>query len=249
MSSWQALKDECARWRDVGRTPELWWRDDDAQQPAPALERLLTLSARYEVPLALAVVPAGAGPELFARLGDTVQVLQHGADHRNRAAAQEKKSEFPASEPVDEALARLHDARARLEKLAGDRFVAVLAPPWNRLADALAPRLVAAGYRGLSRFGERRTTIRRLCEVNTHVDIVAWRGDRGFVGEAAALQALLQQLASRRAGAPAAFDPAGLLTHHAVHDDAAWRFIERLLETTRATTNLRWRAAQELFHA
>ena len=30
MTSWQALSDEAARWRDAGRTADLWWRDDDA---------------------------------------------------------------------------------------------------------------------------------------------------------------------------------------------------------------------------
>ena len=248
MAGWQAFKEECARWRDAGRALEFWWRDDDAQRPAPALDRLLALSARFEVPLALAVIPVAAEPDLFARLGDCVQVLQHGADHRNRSSAGGKKSEFPDSEPAEEALARLEKARLRLARLAGTRFVPVLAPPWNRFPDALAPRLVSAGYRGLTRYGARHAAIPGLREVNAHVDIVAWRGDRGFVGEAGALQAFLQQLTERRENGFDASEPLGLLTHHAVHDDAAWQFIERLLETTR-DADLRWRAAQELFHS
>jgi len=249
MDGWRALREEGARWRDQGRAPELWWRDDDAQRPTPALERLLALSASHAVPLALAVIPMQAEADLIARLGATVQVLQHGADHRNRAAAGEKKTEFPVAEPVEAAFARLGAARLRLGGLAGDRFVQVLAPPWNRLSEDLLPRLAALGYRGLSRYGARRAPVPGLREVNTHVDIVAWRKDRGFIGEEAALQAIVQQLAGRREGRLDASEPTGLLTHHAAHDAAAWRFVERLLETTRDIAGLRWRSAQELFHA
>jgi proline iminopeptidase len=39
-----------------------------------------------------------------------------------------------------------------------------------------------------------------------------------------------------------------LRAHHAVHDDAAWTFLERLFETTRTLPGVRWRSAQELFH-
>ena len=36
------------RWRDEGRTLPIWWRDDDAIAPTPALERLLALAERFE---------------------------------------------------------------------------------------------------------------------------------------------------------------------------------------------------------
>jgi hypothetical protein len=248
MASWQGFQEACARCRDSGRALEFWWRDDDAQHRAPALEKLLELSARFQVPLALAVIPVEADPDLLAGLGDHVQVLQHGADHCNRAAAGEKKSEFPDAEPTDEAMRRLGKARMRLESLAGGRFVPVLAPPWNRFPDGLAHHLVSAGYRGLSRYGARHGGIPGLREVNTHVDIIAWRGDRAFIGEDAALEALLLQLSARSTSSSNAPEPIGLLTHHAVHDNAAWQFIERLLETTSATKDLHWRSAKELFH-
>jgi hypothetical protein len=249
VSAWQALREEGARWQDAGRAAQLWWRDDDAGALVPALERLLALGERHGVPLALAVVPATADAALVARLGQDVSILQHGTDHRDRAAPGEKKSEFAAAEPPSEALARLASARDRLAHLAGARLLSVLAPPWNRIPDALVPRLVAAGYRGLSRFGARKSAQPGLREVNTHLDIIAWRGDRAFVGEAEALAGLLRQLAARRTGEAGASEPIGLLTHHAVHDAGAWRFLERLLETTRRTPGLQWRSAQELFHS
>lgn len=244
---WGELADELARWRDAGRTVEFWWRDDDAGEMNPALARLLALAERSDVPLALAVIPARAGPELFVRLPRQVSILQHGADHVNRAAAA-KKSEFPDDEAPQAALARLAQARERLARLAGGFAPAVLAPPWNRIAAALVPRLAAAGFCGLSLYGARTAALAApgLRQVNAHVDIVDWRGTRGFVGEERALAAVCAHLAARRAGRADPAEPTGVLTHHALHDEAAWAFLGRLFDVTRAA-GARWLGAVELF--
>src|SRR5262245_46700731 len=122
----------------AGRQPVFWLRDDDATAPTPALERLLELCAATKVPLALAVIPMKAQPELFPRLKRAVTVMQHGGDHVNRAAPDAKKTEFPAHEPAQAALQRLAQGRERLQALAGARALPVLAPPWNRFrADLL----------------------------------------------------------------------------------------------------------------
>jgi len=248
LAPWRTLDEELARWRDAGREVEFWWRDDDACRATPALERLLALATRAGVPLALAVVPLAAQPQWLAGLSPSVRLLVHGADHVDRAAAGEKKTEYPASEPAAQALERLAAARARLERLAGARTLAALAPPWNRIAPGLVPQLAAAGFSGLSRYGARRSAepTPGLREVNTHVDLVAWRAGRGFVGEAAALGLAVHHLAARRTGAADAAEPTGWLTHHACHDAAAWSFLERLFERTRAAPGVRWRDAAEL---
>lgn len=246
--AWRSLADELARWRDAGRPLELWWRDDDAAQPIAALARLLALAERSRVPLALAVVPLHAEPGRFPDLGRNVSVLQHGTDHLNRAAAGEKKTEFPAAEPAQSALERLSRAREHLRSLAGERFLAVLAPPWNRCAPQLVPHLRTA-YVGLSQYGSRKQAapVPGLRQINTHVDIVAWQSGRGFVGEEAALRLLLEHLAARRTGTADASEPTGLLTHHARHDAAAWDFLERLFDTTRESAGVSWWDAARLF--
>src|SRR5258708_32020150 len=145
--SWQMLEEEVARWKDTGRTVDFWWRDDDATAPSAAVRQLLQLSKASGVPLALAVIPLGAKPELFEALG--ASVLMHGTDHRNRAAAAEKKSEFPLAEPEVEAIARLAAARERLARLAGGSFRPAPAPPWNRFNRSLIGDLRQCGVPGL----------------------------------------------------------------------------------------------------
>jgi len=249
-AAWQALKDECARWRDEGREVEFWWRDDDAARPHPALARLLDLARRASAPLAVAVIPLEATGAVFAEFGAGVALLQHGADHRNRAAATEKKTEFPASESPAAAAARLVAARSRLAELAPGRVMPVLVPPWNRFPRPFLPALAAAGYLGLSQFGARAAAdpAPGLRQVNTQVDVVAWKDGRGFAGEDSVLAAAVRHLAAKREGRADAAEATGWLSHHLVHDEACWTFLERLFETAESSLGVRWRTAQALFN-
>jgi hypothetical protein len=235
--SWTRLEAELARRCDAGRPARFWWRDDDAGAVLPEAKRLLGMSSASGIPLSLAVIPEAAEPELFGLLHDGVTVLQHGTDHRNRAAPGEKKTEDPAAEPVEAALARVSDGLGRLRAVAGARFCPVLAPPWNRVRRDLAEKLPAIGIRGLSMYGPRPRTEAApgLRQVNTHVDIVAWRQGKRFIGEDEAIRLAVQNLAVE--------DPLGWLTHHAVHDDAAWDFLQRLF----ALDGPRWLSGREVF--
>jgi hypothetical protein len=248
-ASWQAFADELSRWRDAGRAVEFWWRDDDATQPTPALTRLVAQARDAQVPLGLAVIPDGAEPALFDVLNPFVEVLQHGFDHRNRAAQGEKAAEFPAGEAQDAALQRLASGRVRLQALAGERLLPVLVPPWNRFSPALVQHLAALGIRGLSTFGPRAAAepAPGVHQVNTHVDLIAWKRGRGFVGEERALGEAVEHLVARRTGAADASEPTGWLTHHAVHEDALWSFLARLLDQTRAQPGVRWLRPAEAF--
>lgn len=249
--AWQSFLDEIAQWRDSGRQVDFWWRDDDASRPDPALARLTALAVAARVPLALAVIPADVEAAAFEPITDWVSLLQHGMDHRNLAATGEKKTEFPLAGSLPDVLARLKHGRARLQQVAaGSKVLPVLVPPWNRIsAPQLVAHLAAAGYCGLSTFGPRRSLYAApgLVMVNTHVDIIDWRGTRGFVGEELALGQATRHLQERRSGQADAGEATGWLTHHAVHDEAAWGFMALLLERTRDLQGVCWRAAAELF--
>jgi hypothetical protein len=242
--SWHSLEEEISKWRDAGRTVEFWWRDDDAIAPTAPVKQLLELSARSAVPLALAVIPLAAKPELFE--GMRARVLLHGTDHRNRAAPGEKKTEFAAAETEAAALGRLEQARERLARLAGAAFLPVLAPPWNRFPRTLLPALDSIGVRGFSGFGPRPAAVPGIVQANTHVDIIDWRGTRAFCGDDEALAAAARHLAERRTGGTDGAEPTGWLTHHERHDSAAWNFLERLFERTRRL-GASWVDAQSIF--
>lgn len=246
-SAWSQLRDEIARWTDIGRVVDFWWRDDDACHMTAQLRQLVGLSARMQVPIALAVVPFGVQAEVLAQNPRWVRLLQHGCDHVNRAGPVEKKTEFPSAESAMDALTRLEDGWARID---GPAAVRVLVPPWNRIGAAGLPgRLAQAGYWGLSRFGPRAgaADLPGLAQVNTHVDIIDWRGTRGFVGEELALRAALAHLQARRMGEADPAEATGWLTHHLVHDAACWHFMARLFAFCREHAAVVWQPADHLF--
>ena len=268
MSDWPALQDELEAWRASGRPATFWWRDDDATDRTPALERLLDLAGRLRVPVNLAVIPAHATTALAARLADAatpVAVLQHGFDHANHAPDGEKSVELGLHRPgvaISQELAR---GRAMLKATFGERAAPVLVPPWNRVAEGFVPELPGLGFRGLSTHTARTAArpAQGLVVCNTHLDVMRWRPKREFLGENEALDLLVRHLKARRqamAGPPAADrpaaglagadpqEPSGLLTHHLVMDEAAWDFVARLLAVLGAHGATRWLTAEEAFH-
>ena len=226
-----ALDREVDTWRAAGREVTLWWRDDDAVEPSPALSRLL--DARPGCPLGLAVIPASAKASLVGVLPDEVDVLVHGFAHANHAVSGDRKSEYPAGRVAPD---ELREGRERLEALFGERVLPVFVPPWNRMAEDAAAALPAAGYRVLS--GYRGRPEGPLPRLDTHVDLVDWRGGRRFAGADAVLGALAAALAARRGARITA--PTGVLSHHLVHDEAAWRFLECLLAWGEDAPGVRW---------
>jgi hypothetical protein len=250
VSTWQALDEEAARWQEAGRTAQLWWRDDDAADSGPALDRLLGLHRQTDTPLSLAVVPAHATPALANRLAAEpgVDLLQHGYAHLNHAAPGEKKAELGPHRPAMIVLGELGTGWLALERLFGGRALSVMVPPWNRIAPVLVPTLPEIGFSGLSTFGPRRRPrpVRGLLQINTHVDLIDWKSGRSFAGEAAVLGALVAALAHARTVSD---EPVGLLSHHLAMDGRAWDFLRSMWEKAPIMPGIRIQPAHELFAA
>src|SRR4051812_9510597 len=239
-TTWNDLAAALDRAQDSGQEVELWLRDDDAVAPSAALERLLALSTAHAVPLTLAVIPAATGAPLAARLDGQrlVRVAAHGFAHTNHAPADEKKQELGPHRPTQAVLGELARGLGRLRALHGGRVLPLLVPPWNRIDAQLVAQLPAAGFEILSTFGPPRPAPLRV--LNSTVDIIDWHGSRGGRDPGALLAEILAQLTQspRR--------PIGLLTHHLVHDAAAWAFLERLLAVTAGHPASRWRDVSAL---
>ena len=253
MVGWGGLADEFDAWAAAGRAASLWWRDDDAAEPTAELARLIDLAGEAQVPLCLAVIPAAAAPALAPQLAaahEGVVAVPHGFAHRNHALAGQRKSEFPAGRGLGAMVEELERAWRLTAELFGRRAMPVLVPPWNRIASDLVPCLPRAGYRGLSALasakpGPAPAPVACLRRRDAHVDIIDWRGDRGFIGEAAALEAIVARLALLRAGASA--HPLGVLTHHLMHDEAAWAFLAKFAARTGGHRSVRWPTVAKIF--
>lgn len=246
LAAWSRLDRALAHAAAAQRAVRIWWRDDDAVAPGPALDRLLALSRRHGVPLALAVIPASAEPDLARRLDDEplASVLVHGYSHRNHAPAGAKKQEFGHRDPAAMA-AQLAEGLQRLVGLFGRRCLPVLVPPWNRIDPALVPRLAGLGFAGLSVHGPRPgASAAGLALANTHLDPIDWKGDRGLAEEAGLVDRLAAEIERLAVGAQ---EPFGLLTHHLVHDAWLWGFVERLLQRLAGSPAVHFAPASTLF--
>jgi hypothetical protein len=244
-ADWVALFRILDAYGTAGRMAELWWRDDDATAPTPALTRLREISAATGIRPLIAVIPARATPELAA-LTDLV-VCQHGWNHDNHAPLGQSKAELGAHRPLSVVMGELARGWLKIKSL----FPAplpVLVPPHNRISKEAADLLAAAGYRGLSTFNARKAARPGLIQANTHCDIMDWH-TRAFGGEGPALGALVAHLAAKLDGKADPDEPTGLLTHHLAHDEAAWDFTDAVLRRVAAHPAVIWRDPAEIFGA
>ncbi len=242
--AWDPLHRELDRWQAAGRVARFWLRDDDAVEPTPALETLMTLACQSGVPLTLAVIPGLTGEALAVRLAEetSVTVAVHGWSHTNHAGPQAKKQELGGERPAEVVLGELGEGFRLLERLHPARLVPVLVPPWNRIDPALIPALPGLGFAALSVYGRARQD-GPVPLLNTHVDIIDWHGTRGGRSEAELVAELVAELRDRFAGSD---EPVGVLTHHLVHDTAAWDFLSALFAVTGGHPAVRWSPASEL---
>jgi hypothetical protein len=223
------LEIELAEWQAAGLEAGIWWRDDDLGAPSPGLDRLLRAAMDLSMAPLLAVVPKWATSDLPNRLaGHSVQIAVHGWAHVDHEAGRGKKSEFGSARPTADLLADVSAGMERLVDLFSDDPAFCFVPPWNRMIPELAHLLPSLGIRGLSLFGRHpnRNQVPKLDQINTHVDVINWRGDRRFIGADAMAKAIAVELAGRRLERVGTDEPIGLLTHHLemVADD--WRGFE-----------------------
>lgn len=252
-SIWQPLIDRLDRCEAAGKAFDFWLRDDDAVEPTAALGRLLELAERFTVPATLAVIPASTDERLsrdLAGRGD-IGVAVHGWSHRNHAPMGEKSQELGAHRPREVVLGELTAGYTRLKALYPSAFVPLLVPPWNRIDAGLIAGLPEIGFRALSVFGpetggkpHRTFAHPELTIINTHVDVIDWHGARGCRDHAEIVDDILRRLDQAGEGGGAT----GILTHHLVHDESVWSFLQKLFEITAPHPACRWRKIADLIN-
>lgn len=221
---------ELARWKARGHAPVVWWRDDDARRPTPALERLLALSNRCEAPITLAAVPDGDIQALAeaCRAAGEVELAIHGFRHENRAPPGRPSGEINDLDRLADVVLELGTALDVFRR-AGTR-ARLFVPPWNNIHPTLKTALSLHDLE-LSGYGDPRDADEPT-RLDAHVDVLRWKPEPRFRGAARFLSRTRRLLAERRV--KALWDePLGLLTHHLDHDEAAWRFLEAFLPVMR----------------
>ena len=251
MNFTDTLYSELDQWNFNGDEATFWWRDDDAQKSTPELETILALSTKYDVPVALAVIPDGSEPSLvkLVRGNPLVNVLQHGFSHSNHAPADQKKQELGNHREAEVIQQQLHEGLLLLSRQFGDQAIPVMVPPWNRISAEVTSLLAELDILGLSCYGQRQVSevAENLWLVNSHADIINWKQNKSFIGEQQAITILVDHLQSKREGRADQAEPTGLLTHHLVHDNASNDFLEALFMALDEHPAVTWLSAERVF--
>jgi len=142
--------------------------------------------------------------------------------------------------PLDEICSELARGYAALAERHAPNFVPLLVPPWNRIEPVIVQALPELGFQGLSTFGA--TTSSSIAMVNTHVDVIDWRGTRGGRNANELAIELAKIIESTQ-------KTIGILTHHLVHDDAAWLFLQQLFSITSLHAGAQWVPVSHLLPA
>lgn len=247
-ADWTPLDAELAIWEQNDMVLPLWWRDDDAIAPTPALDTLCDMADRLGLAVHLAIIPACVQHSLADAVSNRPVVpVVHGWSHQNHAVQGQKKAEYPVNRPLAEMLTEVIKSRATLADMFSDSLCPMFVPPWNRITPELVAELPKAGYTALSTFTPRKTPAAApdLTRINTHLDPIAWHDGRSLIDPATLIAQVTRQLADRRAGVADNDEPYGILTHHLVHDAAIWGFCEQLISRLLRGPAIPWTASKQ----
>ena len=227
---WSPLRAELAACRRDALDIPLWWRDDDAIDLTPALDRLDLLATQVCMSVHLAVIPAHATQALADHMHGTRLIpLVHGWAHTDHSGPNEKKNEFLTDRP--DLVQDSGRGFERMTTLFGNALRPMFVPPWNRVQDGLVPALARQGFTALSTFGARQAieAAPGIELINTHIDPIWWKGTRDLVDPETLVAAAVAHLQARRRGEQDPTEPFGILTHHLVHTPAIWAFTSDFL--------------------
>jgi len=225
---WSPLRAELSKWRRKNMTLPVWWRDDDAIEVTPHLERLVTRSEAIGVPIHLAIIPRDASKELaeFIKATGLIVPVVHGWSHTDHQPDADTNSEFGEARPRDIRCEEAGEGLRRLQRMMGDGVCPMFVPPWNRVGGDMLADLPALGYRYLSTCNPRdvEEPAAGLQVINTHIDPIYWRPSRQMSHPELVIEKMTNLLKKRRQGKSDNAEPFGLLTHHLAHSPKIWEF-------------------------
>lgn len=223
-------------------SPEIFFRDDDADRDLQELQTLLGIFRERRVPLSLAVIPGSlqkSGVNLLceAAKAQVLELHQHGWIHANHET-EGRKCEFGSSRSYAEQFADISRGAKVLREAFGPLFTPIFTPPWNRCTAETRRVLRDLDFRALSTIRSDKSVGSEpgLAEVPVSVDIFHWKGGIRLKTEEELTVELLERSKTL---------PIGVLLHHKTMSKEAWVRLERLLDTL-IQCQARFRVMEEL---
>ena len=217
----------------------VFFRADDVAIPSVKQNRLLELFVRNDAPLCAALVPAWINRSRWEDVCHHVRGQhrffawhQHGWSHHNHQSIG-KKQEFGPGASFEQKRRAIVRGRDKLTAILGDHFLPVFTPPWNRLDLDTLHILKEQGFLAISRYrGDRLPSLSGLPDFPANVDLHTRKEGNAEDQWQGLLAELDQALAT---------GIAGLMIHHQRMNDAAFVFLEALLQRIHTHPTIRLR--------
>jgi peptidoglycan/xylan/chitin deacetylase (PgdA/CDA1 family) len=214
----------------------IFFRADDVAVPGKQFARLLAIFAKQRIPLCLAVVPAWLSDlrwQKLRKIEENVTSLwcwhQHGWRHMQHEE-KGKKQEFGPRRKRADLEKDLVRGRTRLEGLMGEDFFPVFTPPWNRCDYRTLQLLSRLKYVAVSRSQNSKPPAPQgLPDFHVNVDLHTRKEQNSEIGWQNLLGELKDAICSGFGG---------IMIHHQRMNQAAFDFLEILLENLAQQKNL-----------
>ncbi len=247
LPGWKQMLDEASvRMASTLESP-IFFRADDIGVASKAFDSLCRLFRHYQVPLAMAVIPAwlsGTRQEKLTQAAPVDESLwnwhQHGWRHTNWQKEGEK-SEFGLGRAPEYQFEDIQHGRAKMERIFGPNFVPVFTPPWNRFSPATLSVLRKLDFKGIS-----AATPYPSCIKSGHglkcFPVRLWLHTRESVSPASDFTLLIDQFN----GLSKIKGPAGIVVHHRRMSPFAFEFLDRMLYNLKYVINAQFSSFKEM---
>jgi peptidoglycan/xylan/chitin deacetylase (PgdA/CDA1 family) len=229
--------------------PPIFFRADDIGVWSNSFDVLCRLFRSYEVPLAMAVIPAWLGGERQEKLFQAAPVdegiwswHQHGWRHINWQKNGEK-SEFGSDRAPDRQHQDISQGLVKMERIFGPNFLRVFSPPWNRFSSVTLKSLQKLNFKGVSAPPILPPGVKlshRMQNLPVRLDLHTRKSK-----DAAADFVLLIDQFSALANADG---PTGILIHHQRMTPFAFQFLDRMIYNLKYVIKARFRSFKEILN-
>ncbi|MCE5336615.1 MAG: polysaccharide deacetylase family protein [Desulfobacteraceae bacterium] len=228
--------------------PPIFFRADDIGIAGQAFVALSRLFRHYQIPLAMAVVPAWLSDARQDRLFAAAPVdedlwswHQHGWRHVNWQKSGQK-CEFGSDRTPERQYEDILQGRQKMENIFGSYFVPVFTPPWNRFSAASVKILQKLGFRGISTEPSLPSGLRLPAGLN-HLPVqldLHFRTPKAPAEDFADLLRQISSLCDRK-------EKTGIVIHHQRMTPFAFEFLEHLLYNLKHVSKARFFDFKEIF--
>ncbi|MGO9373244.1 MAG: polysaccharide deacetylase family protein [Syntrophobacteraceae bacterium] len=250
LPGWKGMLDEVSAKMASTGLPPIFFRADDIGAAGKAFDALCGLFRFYQVPLAMAVIPAWLGEARQERLFQAAPVNeelwnwhQHGWRHINWQKDGEK-CEFGSDRAPERQHEDILQGRIKMERIFGRNFVEVFTPPWNGFSTAALSALRKLGFKGISVMEPFPAGIKFQSGIQ-HLPVRLALHTRKAKDPAADFALLIDQFR----GISTMKGLTGIMIHHQRMTPFAFEFLERMIYNLKYVIKARFCSFREMLNS